>query len=37
MRRQMTQSSSRGYFVKHALHTKSVNYFTAPMLGGYRF
>lgn len=36
MRRKMSQSSSRGYFTKHALHTKSINYFTYPMRGGYR-
>lgn len=36
MRRKMTQSSSRGYFTRHAMKTKSVNLFTYPLRGGYR-
>lgn len=36
MRRTMSNASSRGYFTRNALYTKSVNLFTAPMRGGYR-
>lgn len=37
MRRKINTSASRGYFTKHATKTKSVNLFTSPGVGGYRF
>lgn len=37
MRRKMNMAASRGYFTKHAMKTKSVNLFTSPTIGGYRF